>query len=198
MNRRRWYYKNGTCFEEFDILFDNGRFMLVQNVETKVFSFGVCENFGTLYGFPVNWSCLTKDQAIERLNNMIRIDIYRNFHERGIQTVEDAYTCIERRAGNRRSGISTTSTRSRPSSRNRPCVGSCSRSTAKRRSSIMLWRAIREPARCTRVMASARPPMRHSSRTGWSRLKRCHRNRRLNSLRSAEVEAPDRRACQLR
>lgn len=74
MNRRRWYYKNGTCFEEFDILFDNGRFMLVQNVETKVFSFGVCENFGTLYGFPVNWSCLTKDQAIERLNNMIRID----------------------------------------------------------------------------------------------------------------------------
>lgn len=36
MNRRRWYYKNGTCFEEFDILFDNGRFMLVQNVETKV------------------------------------------------------------------------------------------------------------------------------------------------------------------
>lgn len=74
MNRRSWYYKNGTCFEEFDILFDNGRFMLVQNVETKVFSFGVCENFGTLYGFPVNWSCLTKDQAIERLNNMIRID----------------------------------------------------------------------------------------------------------------------------
>lgn len=74
MNRRRWYYKNGTCFEEFDILFDNGRFMLVQNVKTKVFSFGVCENFGTLYGFPVNWSCLTKDQAIERLNNMIRID----------------------------------------------------------------------------------------------------------------------------
>lgn len=55
MNRRRWYYKNGTCFEEFDIFFDNGRFMLVQNVETKVFSFGVCENFGTLYGFPVNW-----------------------------------------------------------------------------------------------------------------------------------------------
>lgn len=75
MNRRRWYYKNGTCFEEFDILFDNGRFMLVQNVKTKVFSFGVCENFGTLYGFPVNWSCLTKDQAIERLNNMIRIDM---------------------------------------------------------------------------------------------------------------------------
>lgn len=70
---------------------------------------------------------------------------------------------------------------------NRPCVGSCSRSTAKRRSSITLWRAIREPARCTRVMASARPPMRHSSRTGWSRLKRCHRNRRLNSLRSADL-----------
>lgn len=74
MNRRRWYYKNGTCFEEFDILFDNGRFMLVQNRETKAFSFGICEDFGTLFGFPVNWSCLTKDRAIEILQGMIRID----------------------------------------------------------------------------------------------------------------------------
>lgn len=73
MNVRRWYYKHGTCNEEFNVLYDNGRFMLVQNRETKAFSFGLCEDFGTLFGFPVNWSCLTKDQAIEILQEMIRI-----------------------------------------------------------------------------------------------------------------------------
>lgn len=74
MSVRRWYYKHGTCFEEFEVLYDNGRFMLVQNRETKVFSFGLCEDFGTLFGFPVDWSCLTKDQVIERLQGMIRLD----------------------------------------------------------------------------------------------------------------------------
>ena len=28
MSVRRWYYKHGTCFEEFEVLYDNGRFML--------------------------------------------------------------------------------------------------------------------------------------------------------------------------
>lgn len=94
MNRRRWYYKNGTCFEEFDILFDNGRVMLVQNVETKVFSFGVCENFGTLYGFPVNLSCLTKDQVIDMLNNMIQVDKqYRELEE--VYKQQFGYTNVE-------------------------------------------------------------------------------------------------------
>lgn len=71
---RRWYFKHGTRYEEFDVLYDNGMFMLVQNRETKAFSFGLCEDFGTLFGFPVNWSCLTKDQAIELLQGMIRVD----------------------------------------------------------------------------------------------------------------------------
>lgn len=74
MSVRRWYYKHGTCFEEFEVLYDNGRFMLVQNRETKAFSFGLCEDFGTLFGFPVNWSCLTKGQVIECLEGLIRID----------------------------------------------------------------------------------------------------------------------------
>ena len=71
---RRWYFKHGTRYEEFNVLYDNGMFMLVQNLETKAFSFGLCEDFGTLFGFPVNWSCLTKDQAIELLQGMIRVD----------------------------------------------------------------------------------------------------------------------------
>lgn len=71
---RRWYFKHGTRYEEFNVLYDNGMFMLVQNRETKAFSFGLCEDFGTLFGFPVNWSCLTKDQAIELLHGMIRVD----------------------------------------------------------------------------------------------------------------------------
>ena len=71
---RRWYFKHGTRYEEFNVLYDNGMFMLVQNRETKAFSFGLCEDFGTLFGFQVNWSCLTKDQAIELLQGMIRVD----------------------------------------------------------------------------------------------------------------------------
>lgn len=71
---RRWYFKHGTRYEEFNVLYDNGMFMLVQNRETKAFSFGLCGDFGTLFGFPVNWSCLTKDQAIELLQGMIRVD----------------------------------------------------------------------------------------------------------------------------
>lgn len=71
---RRWYFKHGTRYEEFNVLYDSGMFMLVQNRETKAFSFGLCEDFGTLFGFPVNWSCLTKDQAIELLQGMIRVD----------------------------------------------------------------------------------------------------------------------------
>ena len=71
---RRWYFKHGTRYEEFNVLYDNGMFMLVQNRETKAFSFGLCEDFGTLFGFPVNWSCLTKDQAIGLLQGMIRVD----------------------------------------------------------------------------------------------------------------------------
>lgn len=74
MTVRRWYFQRGTCYEEFNVLYDNGRFMLVQNRETKAFSFGICEDFGTLFGFPVNWSCLTKDRAIEILQGMIRVD----------------------------------------------------------------------------------------------------------------------------
>ena len=74
MMQRRWYYRNGTCFETFNILFDNSRFMLVQNDSTKNFSFGTSDSFNTLYGFGVNQSCLTKSEAIAELQRWISID----------------------------------------------------------------------------------------------------------------------------
>lgn len=91
---RRWYFQRGTCYEEFNVLYDNGRFMLVQNRETKAFSFGLCADFGTLFGFPVNWSCLTKDQVIDMLNNMIHVDKqYRELEE--VYKQQFGYTNVE-------------------------------------------------------------------------------------------------------
>lgn len=74
MEQRKWYYKRGTRYELFNILFDNGRFMMVENAETKAISFGMSNCFNTLYGFPVNWSCLTKEQAGDVLRALIAID----------------------------------------------------------------------------------------------------------------------------
>lgn len=77
MNVRRWYYENKNRYEEFEVLYDNGRFMLVRNVEGGAFSFGLCEDFGTPFGFPACWSCLTKDQIVEKLNGFIGIDTFK-------------------------------------------------------------------------------------------------------------------------
>lgn len=74
MAQRKWYYRNGTCYETFNILFDNSHFMLVQNDDTKVFSFGTSDCFNTLYGFGVNQSCLTKQEVIAELRRWIAID----------------------------------------------------------------------------------------------------------------------------
>lgn len=74
IQQRKWYFKHGTCYELFNVLFDNGRFMLVQNVGTKHYSFGPCADFGTLCGFPVSNSCLTLQELIDRLDQYIAID----------------------------------------------------------------------------------------------------------------------------
>ena len=74
MEQRKWYFKHGTRYELFNILFDNDRYMLVQNCETKAISFGMCDCFNTLCGFPVRWSCLTRPQAISIISDLICID----------------------------------------------------------------------------------------------------------------------------
>lgn len=72
MKKRYWYYKNGK--EEYNVLYESDRYILVQNAETKKFSFGVRSDFNSFYGFPVNQSCLLKDDCIEKLYRFIEID----------------------------------------------------------------------------------------------------------------------------
>ena len=73
MEKRYWYYKNSK--EEFNVLYECERYILVQNVESKKFSFGARDDFNSFYGFPVNQSCLTKEECIEMLYRFIEIGI---------------------------------------------------------------------------------------------------------------------------
>lgn len=71
MKTKKWYFKNN--YELYNILYEDDRFILVQNVNNKLFSFGVASDFGTLLGFPVNQSCLTKNECINTLKRFIEI-----------------------------------------------------------------------------------------------------------------------------
>lgn len=73
MRKLKWYYKNGETFEVYSVLYDNGKYILVQNDNTKKYSFGLSRDFGSIYGFPVNQSCLTKKELEERLLAFINI-----------------------------------------------------------------------------------------------------------------------------
>ncbi len=73
MKKIRWFYKNGS-FEEYSVLFEDNRFILVQNDKTKKYSFGPRSDFDSFYGFPVNNSCLTDREIISQLHNYIDID----------------------------------------------------------------------------------------------------------------------------
>jgi hypothetical protein len=74
MKKLRWYFKNGTKFEDYSVLYSDDKFILVQNDNTKEYSFGLVRDFGTLFGFPVNQSCLQADEAKEQLTAFIKID----------------------------------------------------------------------------------------------------------------------------
>lgn len=72
MNIKRWYFKEN--FEEYNCLYEDESFILVQNIENKEYSFGITADFGSFYGFPVNQSCLNADECIERLRQFIKIN----------------------------------------------------------------------------------------------------------------------------
>lgn len=74
MEQRQWFFNHGANFELFNVLFDDGGFLVVQNAETNTISFGAADCFGTLFGFPANQSCLSKKEAISVLNGWIEID----------------------------------------------------------------------------------------------------------------------------
>ena len=60
--------------EKFEVLFDNGKYCVVKNCETKDYSFGLWRDFYDLYYFPINQSCLTLEQIKDRLNAFIEIN----------------------------------------------------------------------------------------------------------------------------
>lgn len=74
MEKLKWYFKNGTKFEEYSVLYSDNKFILVQNDNTKKYSYGLRRDFGSLYGFPINQSCLTIDEAKEMLSAFVEID----------------------------------------------------------------------------------------------------------------------------
>lgn len=77
MKTKKWYFKNN--YELYNVLYEDDRFILVQNVNDKLFSFGVASDFGTLFGFPVNQSCLTKNECINKLKRSI--DISKEYND---------------------------------------------------------------------------------------------------------------------
>lgn len=74
MEQRKWFFNHGTNFELFNVLFNRDGFLVVQNDETRTISFGTADCFGSLFGFPVNQSCLTKEEATSVFLNWIEID----------------------------------------------------------------------------------------------------------------------------
>lgn len=73
MKQLKWYFKHGTKSESYSVLYEDETFMLVQNENSGKISFGTKDCFGTLYGFPVDWSCLTKEKALETLTALYDI-----------------------------------------------------------------------------------------------------------------------------
>lgn len=74
MEQRKWFFDGGANFELFNVLFDRDGFLVVQNSKTRTISFGAASCFGSLFGFPANQSCLTKDEAISILLDWVNID----------------------------------------------------------------------------------------------------------------------------
>lgn len=74
MKQLKWYFKHGTTYETYSVLYEDEKFILVQNNNTKKYSFGMIDDFGSLYGFPVNQSCLTSEEAKDVLQDFIEID----------------------------------------------------------------------------------------------------------------------------
>lgn len=74
MEKLRWYFKHGTRYETYSVLYINNGWILVQNDNTGKYSFGLERDFGTLCGFPVNQSCLTLGEVKDVLNDFINIE----------------------------------------------------------------------------------------------------------------------------
>lgn len=93
MIERIWYFKNNK--EIYNVLYDDNRMILVQNKKGKYYSFGLTRDFGTIYGFPVNQSCLTKEKCIDLLERFIEIDKKYNDANKTMQIYKNMITILK-------------------------------------------------------------------------------------------------------
>ena len=94
MKQLKWYFKHGTKSETYSVIYEDDTFMLVRNENSGKYSFGAKNCFGTLYGFPVNWSCLTKEKAIETLTAFCDITTTSTTHQTVWKGMLNALTAI--------------------------------------------------------------------------------------------------------
>lgn len=91
MEQRIWYFKHGTVKQPYDIIYDDGTHICVRSVNSGKYSYGMTHDFGTLYGFPVNQSCLTLSEIIERLQAQIDNSkrLWANFEQTEHEPIPD-------------------------------------------------------------------------------------------------------------
>lgn len=85
MKKLKWYFKNGANYEEYSVLYQDEKYILAQNDNTKKYSFGLVRDFGSFYGFPINQSCLNREELKTQLSAFIEIgrkhnDINKTVH----------------------------------------------------------------------------------------------------------------------
>lgn len=74
MEQLKRYYNYGKKYELFNVLYRDSNYILVQDNETKTYSFGLIRDFNTPTFFPTNQSCLSKEKAIDILKWYIEAD----------------------------------------------------------------------------------------------------------------------------
>ena len=94
MKKIKWYFKNNH-YEIYNVLYEDDKYILVQNDSTKNYSFGLKRDFGTLFGFPINQSCLSKEECINRLNSVIEIDKKYNDVNRAMAVYENMLNTLK-------------------------------------------------------------------------------------------------------
>lgn len=71
---------NGYTKDKFNVLYKDDKYILVKSISKNSkygygpYSFGLIEDFYSFWSFPVNQSCLHKEEAIKILNRFIVTD----------------------------------------------------------------------------------------------------------------------------
>ena len=58
----------------YSVIYDDGRYIVIHHNDTNQYSFGYHRELRSFYGFPVNQSFVTADEAVSLLKLWIEID----------------------------------------------------------------------------------------------------------------------------